>query len=686
MGLNLEGVDTYNASDPGMPDCLLSGQHNNKLGIVSDYRYTDFRNMISAIWPSASGQLKKVKSKWQKYRQRVPPKRPPLLLTTRGMAFQLLCQIAIIVTIFSLWHYSNVNNGIATVGDSPDASFDSKGFHAPPILGSSIVWATVPAWIMSAYSSLWSAMLDSLKKVQPLLELEKAKQKPLPGAEACRAIAKWLSQRLSLSSTPSTKPPSGPSTKYSTIKNTLLLDYGEWPIINGFRAMRVGHVLVGICLLLRAALWTAGGLTAAIFASVLVPSEVPATLYSTQYFDEYLGWRTGKGTTTNASITPALDIVSATVLRDGENYPWTTDKQSFLPFFPALIKGPGNYTFDTEAYSASTHCNVATEEDLVRIDGLRLTMQADDEKNSAHLQFGFRHENCSVDKWFLITNTTSQYARTWSTDCNLDNGRIRFGMFSGTYNASEKFHISNLTVITCKPLIYRSNVTLSISVTNNTATPKVLKYSERTKEEFWPFFASAWFRNIPLYSVFDPTVLNDMDTFSRLVIGHASGEPTLDVLPERQKISQSFGTVFRALFANFVALQAYSSAPKQEVTGTLSRLRLRLFVVKSASIAIITIVGTALVTTVILALQLHRNRHILRQYLDLMLGTAILLRSGTSSSLDSYVDTLIGRGRATPQGLSGVDLVKFSKQQPGLNSHLVWAEGEPGRLEVKRAY
>ncbi|CEI63804.1 unnamed protein product [Fusarium venenatum] len=640
---------------------------------------------ILTVLRFALGQLKKIKSKWQTYRQRVPPRRPPLLLTTWGMALQLFCQIAIIIAICSLWHYSNINNGIATIGDSPDPSFDSRGFHAPPILGSSIVWATIPAWIMSAYSSLWSAMLDALKKVQPLLELEKANQVPLPGTEARRKLWKWLSQKLSPSTASQGQPLSNPRPRGSTIQKTLLLDYGEWPVLNGLRAMRVGHVLMGICLLLRAALWTAGGLTAAIFASVLVPSEVDTTLYSNQQFDEYLGWSTGRGTTTNASLTPAFDIVSATVLRNGENYLWTTETHSFLPFFPTSINGPGNYTFDTEAYSAAVDCNVATEDDLVRIGGLRLTLQGDDEMNSAQLQFGFRHENCSINKWFTITNTTKQYARTWSTDCNLDNGHVRFGIFSGTYNASEKYHTSNLTVITCKPLIYMSNVTLSISITNNTVTPKILKFSERTKEQFWPFFATAWFRNIPLYSVFDPTVLNDMDTFSRLVIGYASGEPTLDVLPDRQKIFKSFGIVFQALFSNFVTLQAYSGAPRREIYGTLSRLRLRLFVVKSAAAAIIAIVGTAFGTTAILALYLYLNRHILVQYLDLMLGTAILLRNDRSNGLESYVQTVISQVQSTNRGVVGTDLVKFAKHQPDLNSYLVWTEGEPRRLEVKRA-
>ncbi|EWY94862.1 hypothetical protein FOYG_04015 [Fusarium oxysporum NRRL 32931] len=559
------------------------------------------------------------------------------------MALQLLCQFVLITTICALWHRSNTNNGHVTVGDNRDPSFDSRGFHPPPILNSSIVWATVPAWIMSAYSSLWSAMLDSLKKVYLLLELEKENQKHIPFVEIL----------------------------------TLLLDYGEWPVINGIRAALVGHVLLGFCLLLRAGLWTAGGLTAAIFATALVPSETPATLYSTQYFDEYLGWNEGRGAS-NSSITPAFDIVSATVLRSVDDYLWTTETHSFLPFVPVNKNAPGNYTFKTEAYSSTVNCTIATEDDLVKIGGIRLDLEEGDELDSAQLRFGFQSDGCNVNKWFTITNNTLQYARTWSADCGLSSGRASFGMFSGNFNATERFRLSNLTVITCQPLVYKSNVTLEMSFPNNTATPKVIRFSETSKQQIY------WLRIIPRYSVFDPMVYNDMDTFSRLVIGLASREPTLDTLPEKQQIANFFGIVFAALFSNFVTLQGYSNAPKREIVSTLSRLRLRLFVVKSAALATVIILATTFVTTVILAISLHRNRHIISSYMDLLLGTAVLLRNGNSSGLESFLDDLVNSGNALSPGLNRVDIVKLATRRPDLKDYIVWAEGTPRTLHVKQ--
>jgi hypothetical protein len=592
------------------------------------------------------------------------------------MALQLLCQIAIITTISVLWHVSNTNNGLATVADSPDPSFDSKGFHPPSILSSSIVWATVPAWIMSAYSSLWSAMLDSLKKVYLLLELDKDLQKPVPGTELFLKIWKRYFRHQS------TQSQSTPQSKGSTIEKTLLLDYGEWPVINGFRAMRAGHGLLGICLLLRAALWAAGGLTAAIFATTLVPSETPATLYSEKAFDEYLGWDEGKGTG-NSSVTPAFDIVSATVLRSGDNYPWTTDTHSFLPFIPVSKDFRGNYTFATESYSSNLDCTIATEEDLVKIKGVSLDFEEGDDLDSAQIRFGFKHEGCRVNKLLTLTNNTLQYARTWSTGCGLSSGRARFGMFSGSYNATERFHLSNLTVVTCQPLIYKSNVTLEMSFLNDTATPKVIKFSETNKEQFWPFFISRWLRDMPRYSLFDPTIYNDMDSFSRLVIGHASGEATLNTLPDKQKIADSFSVIFAALFSNFMTLEGYSSAQRREVAGTMSRLRLRLFVVKSAAVATVVILAVTFVTTVILALHLHRNRHITSLYMDLLLGTAILLRNGSSSGLDSYLNERVVSSNVPGPGAYGTNLVEAEKRKSDVKSREVWVEGTPRALHIK---
>lgn len=618
-------------------------------------------------------------------RHQVPSRRSPFVLTNSGMAIQLFCQATIIITICGLWHTSNRNNGIATVGDSQNSYFDSAGFHPAPILSSSVVWATVPAWIMSAYSALWSAMLDALKKVHPTLELDRPNQKRFPGADAWQRFRVKLWHKLRLPRSRRRPLPSTPGVPNgcSTVKRTLLLDYGEWPVLNGLQALRAGHTLLGVCLVMRAALWTAGGLTAAVFSVARVPLETDVGLYSDKFFDEWLCWNYNKGANFSSS-TPALDIVSATVVRDGANYPWSTDTHSFLPFFPASNSGPGNYTFDTEAYWATVECNVASEDDLVRVGGIGLVMEADDEFDSAQLRITYSFEGCDINKWFTITNTTQRYGRSWSvTDCSQAAGRMRLGIIAGAYNASEKFRLSNLSVVSCKPLMYRSNVTLSASISHDVATAQVLSFTENTKEQFWPLFATTWIHEIPLYSVFDPTTYLDMDTFSRLVIGHASGKPVLDTITGKQQIAESFTIIFQAFFANYVSLQAYYGAPRRDIIGTLSRQQLRLFVVKSAAFSVVSILASALIITLVLALHLSRNQASLEKHLDLMLGNALLFHRRAGNGLDTLIQVLEERAGRTPTCLANIDLVEYARQQKDLTNWLAWTEGTPAALHIR---
>jgi hypothetical protein len=172
-----------------------------------------------------------------------------------------------------------------------------------------------------------------------------------------------------------------------------------------------------------------------------------------------------------------------------------------------------------------------------------------------------------------------------------------------------------------------------------------------------------------------------MDTFSRLVIGHASGKPILDNLPERDQIATSLSTVFAALFSNFATLQAYSSAPTKKILGTVSRLERRLLVVGAASVAIVAIIIATLVTTIVLAAHLYRQRHILERYLDLILGTALLVRDASNSGLEIYVKDLISRAGRKAGGLENVNLVEFAKQESDLRNRPVLVEGIPRKLK-----
>ncbi|KAM6527678.1 hypothetical protein FALCPG4_008727 [Fusarium falciforme] len=615
--------------------------------------------------------------RFSKWRHRVPTKRPPLLLTTGGMALQLFFQLVMIGIICGLWHISQRDDGLAAVPDNDNASFDSTGFHPASIWSSSIVWATVPAWIISAYSSLWSAMLEALKKVQPTLELDRPNSTRRSSAVVWEA---WKQNLLSIFGRKSNPRPTTARTR-STAKRTLLLDYGEWPVLNGFKAIKQGHVLLGIGMLLRVALWTASGLSAAIFAVAQVPRETETGLYSDKFFDEWLGWYEGKGANYSSS-TPALEMVSATVVRGAQNYSWTTETHSFLPYFPTEKNATGNYTFDTESYWATVECNAETEEDLVRAGAITLALEDDDEYDSAQVQMRFNSGGCDISKWFNLFNSTLKYAKSWSVvDCGGAAGRMRIGMFTGTYNASERFRLSNLTVITCKPMLYRSNATLEVSLSNNPSIAKVLNFTQHDQEQFWPDFAQIWIKEIDLYSVFDPKAYLDMDSFARLVVSHSSNDLTLDTIPGKEKLLSSFKIVFQAFFANYISLQAYSSAKNVTITGKMSRLQFRLFVVRSPAFAVVGILATVFCVTLILLVHLRENRASIEKFLDLMLGNALMFRR--SEGVEPFLQTLESRALQTQQPPETVSLVKFAENQKDMESWATWMDGTTGDVYVE---
>jgi hypothetical protein len=252
----------------------------------------------------------------------------------------------------------------------------------------------------------------------------------------------------------------------------MLLDYGQWPIRNGYKAMRAGHILLGVCLWLRAALWTAGGLSAAIFDVAEVPFQTVVSLYSDSFFDEQLGFAEGDVDRRQEPPLPAFDVVSATLIRGGQNLSWTTGTHSFLPYLPSQISSPGNYTFDTEAYWASIDCDYYTG-DKLRTEGFLEQALWDPELNSAQIRLHYSHAGCKIEKWFNVFNNTPYYGRSFSTTaCGLASGRARLGFFSGSYRdsrlpAADDFLLTEMVILTCKPDFHRSNVTVTVSISNS---------------------------------------------------------------------------------------------------------------------------------------------------------------------------------------------------------------------------
>lgn len=260
-------------------------------------------------------------------------------------------------------------------------------------------------------------------------------------------------------------------------------------------------------------------------------------------------------------------------------------------------------------------------------------------------------------------------------------GRMRIGMFAGTYNASERFRLSNLTLITCKPVLYRSNVTLEVSLSHDPSTAKVINFTLHGQEQFWPGFTPNWIKEVDLYSVFDPKSYLDMDSFARLVISHASEDPTLETIPDMDKLLSSFKIVFQAFFANYISPQAYYPAKNTTITGKVSRLQFRLFVVRSPAFAVVGIFATVFCVTLILLVHLHENRASIEKFLDLMLGDALLFRR--SNGVEPFLQTLEHRALRTQQAPETVGLVRFAEKQKDMQSWPTWMDGVTGDLIVE---
>lgn len=440
-----------------------------------------------------------------------------------------------------------------------------------------------------------------------------------------------------------------------------------------------------------------------------MPFQTNVSLYSNTFFDEYLGFDEGDVNRKEEPPLPAFDMVSATLIRGGQNLSWTTGTHSFLPSLPSHISsGLGNYTFDTEAYWASTDC-VYYSGDRLRTEGLLEQALLDTEFTGAQIRLHYSHAGCNIRKGFNVFNNTEYYGRSFSTtDCGLANGRARLGFFSGRYRTSnvsgaDDFLLTEMVLLTCKPDFHRSNVTVTVSISDS-ETPgrnpvvRILHFEEKpgSREPLWPVFMRRFLDDLPTYSSGSRSA-RDVDSFGRLVIDHTSDRPRADYVPSDIRLRDSFEAMFHAVYSNYVSLMAYSDASRREVQGTLARDQVRLFVAYKTTYAVVGIVGAAMLTTLFLAVFLFRNRHVIRDHKELMLGTAFLLRdtagSGTGSGMGSgtgsaagsvnasgvgdYLEAVMKKAALTPD----FNWVKVAEQDDDLKNWEAWAENGVMHME-----
>jgi hypothetical protein len=584
-------------------------------------------------------------------------------LTIWGLSFHLLAQSAILVAISMLWHKSNINNGIVAVPDTPSASFDSTGFHGPRIWTSTLLWTTIPAWVMSLYSAFWSAMLDELKNCQSTIELRRSdKSRRVPPS----FLPRWLCKVMGYHN-------QGGNLGKASARHTILLDYRQViPVFDSFKAIRNRHFFLALCMAVKAALWGASGLSAAILTPATVPFGTPVQLVIKKAFDPdpYVG--VGPNSFSSRS---ALDIVSSAMNNNGSLFPWTSTTHSFLAFEADGDFPPGSITGMTKAYSASLECDVYSIEALLRMKAVTFPAPV---FNQTFVTFNFTDRDCPVYRMLSVSANMPLYFHTFSsTSCSAKVGYYRFGLFAGQYDESSPFLLDNFTFITCKPSFWTAEA--NVAVTTGTDIPgQIIDFSVGNPTQIFPLFASHWLNNQPLYFVTDPAVFTSMDEIGRLVYNYNARKYPDNPL-DSNSLRDSLQFLFGAFYATFASRSIYKdSNSTEEFTGTLAQEQSRLFVVPSAASAVIIITGAALCTTICLAIWLHSKKDILTKHLDLIMGHAILVSD--SADMETYI-TEVGRSVEGDYGAS-LDSVKHAEKNRSLRKWRCWVDDQ-GRLYVR---
>lgn len=611
----------------------------------------------------------------------MPTKGLPFSLKRRGLICQFLAQIFIIMIIGVLWILSDYNNGIVSVPDTPSSLFgDLQGIHSALLWTYALLWTWFPAFAMGLYSSFYAAMVNCIKATQPMMEL----MRPAGREKACVTCKKVHGRNDLPCFTTDFCLNKRPKKARSTAKLTLLLDYNTCPIINSVQALAHRHFLVAVCMLIQVLLTLMSGLSAAILSVASVPVNSTIAITFNSYFDDW-------NLSTTTSTRPAFDIASANLINGGLPFSWTTQNYSILPFYPAAGSASGNLTGDTLAYSSSLDCSSFAADDLIKEGAVTLTGGTPDSaaNGSITVNFNFTDRGCSIDQWVLVYPSDAapqMYGQTWAvTECPLDANPGRLGIITGVYVKSAPFLLANFTLLSCIPSFWNSTASVTVS-SNGNGSSEVTGLSVSTAVRWWPEFWDFWLNNIPYYRLYDPAQLSSMDSLAYLAYNYAVKQNATYPF-DTELISASFQIVYSAVFAAFASASVYSPSPQTNTSlGTLLRLQNRLFVVSTPAIAIIVIVGVALLTTIWVAVYVTRNREILAQAqsLDLILGNAILVDG--SDTISKYIEEIkseVGHKLQNSATLENSDLVEYAKKTPALSEWECWLDKD-GKLQLRR--
>lgn len=460
-----------------------------------------------------------------------PRKSLPWCLGLWGLLCQILAQIAIIVIICALMRVSRDRNGIAGVPDTPSSFKDTSGIHQVVQWSRSLLWTTLPTWVMSAYAAFWSAMLAQLQTCQPMVELMKYEN----GSGNSNKF--WMRVLFCFPSARRT-PSQSNHGEMSTVKKTLLLDYSQYvPGQNIYVAARNGHYLVSTCMLIKCILFLAVGFSAAIFAVVQGSSESNIQVTTRKFFDAYYQYAE------MPDMQSTFDVVSATLINGVLPYPWTTSNQSFLPFESPFGSSTRNITASTQSYWTASNCTSIDTQGYTLI----LESSGNNDTDPTTANFKFNDRNCSIAKYMTISSARRRYVQTWTEvncpdDSSAGGPSWRMGIIAGDWDPSSPKLLSNLSIISCIPTIWTSSELVTVGI-DHQIYGNVIGSSKVSQTQIWPYFAPTFLETIPQYIIFEPignpnTTLQ-LDGLARLIYKYAGIQNTTNAFssPVLKKIN-----------------------------------------------------------------------------------------------------------------------------------------------------
>ena len=588
--------------------------------------------------PGLIGQLYRA-WKTRKHRKRVggPARAPPLLKTSfnlsrEGVITHLVVQALVIMVVGILWHRSVTNNGLATVSDVGQGSFYAGKFHGTPIVNAALLWTTVPAWFISAYAVWWSGVVQELWNVSLSLRL-------------------WDS--------------------WETVESVLIQEMSAIPFVDTFRAFLNGQMLLSLCSLMKTTLWFASGLAAAVLSPASAPFNTSVPLMNDTYFEQYLGVVSQTTGPVHASSISAFDIITAVLLENAPQYPWTSNTHSIAPFTPLNGKA-GNYTADVYAYSSTLQCSYYTLDDLVGSGATNISAQGD---NVTELTIRFNDKDgCLNSAEFLVDPAVQNYSRTWSwPNCEEAAGRARVGSISGQFSPTAPLRLANFSFVSCKPQFLKLFVSTTVRIDNATSEAEILSISERNRSSTWPGFWHDWIDNLPLYDTVDVNDGSSVDLFSSLVLSynqkHNSAAP-FNPSKVVATLELMYSALYAALITNAALLHTTHFMP---LDGTLTTQSTRLFVFNVAAVALIGVFSLVFCTTIMMGVYLHRRREEIKNHRGgQLLAHAFVFHH---SKIDEYLLEVENKARSAWEVQMGhstgwviddavrkTDLVEFAKQ------------------------